>query len=622
MRITHVVRQFHPAVGGMENVVENLATAQRAKGHQVRIVTLSRIFNAAKPQPLPTQEWFNGLQVVRIPYVGSRRYPIAPSVLRHIKDADIVHVHGIDFFFDYLAWTAPLHRRKLVVSTHGGFFHTTFAAGLKRLYFQSVTRLSLSWYSGVVAVSTPDDFIFGRVRRRGRWLIENGVDAGKFFDAASKQPAKRLLAIGRLAGNKRLDRAIRFLAALRRLDPDWTLGIVGRPWDTNARDLHTLAASLDCGAAVRIVEEPSDDDIRTMMAKCSVLLSTSEYEGFGLTAIEGMSAGLWPVMSDITPFRLLADKTGVGTILDFDDSDTAARRFLQQWSRVAADYDTARRRAIEASLAFEWRHVSDRYEQLYRSVLGQDVRSILDVPVLVRTPPEAIWLLDDRFERGKPTVVAFANAHTLNRSAIDPTDHAILDRAIVFNDGIGVDIASRLLFGRAFPENLNGTDFVPHYLRHTKNRYRIFLVGAKPGVAERAAARLAEMAPGHEVVGTSHGYVPPEETDALTARINASGADILLVAMGNPHQERWLNAHLAASGCRLGFGVGGLFDFLAGGVPRAPTWVRAARLEWTFRLLQEPRRLWRRYLVDMPIFLARIAVQWFAGARVSRVPPS
>jgi alpha-1,3-mannosyltransferase len=92
--------------------------------------------------------------------------------------------------------------------------------------------------------------------------------------------------------------------------------------------------------------------------------------------------------------------------------------------------------------------------------------------------------------------------------------------------------------------------------------------------------------------------------------------------MGNPQQEQWLNAHLAASGCRLGFGVGGLFDFLAGGVPRAPAWVRAARLEWSFRLLQEPRRLWRRYLVDMPVFLARIARQWLAGARVSRVPPS
>ena len=622
MRITHVVRQFHPAIGGMENVVENLARAQTAKGHQVRVVTLNRIFNAAKRHSLPHYEWSDGFEIVRISYFGSKRYPIAVSTFRHIKEADIVHVHGIDFFFDYLAWTAPFHRRKLVVSTHGGFFHTTFAARIKRLYFQSVTRLSLSWYSGVATVSASDDAKFAPIRKRGRWLVENGVDTARFSDTASKSAAKCLLAIGRLASNKRLDRAIRFVAALQRFDPEWTLYIAGRTWDTAAADLQALANSLGVGNSVQIVEEPSDDDIRSLMAKSSILISTSEYEGFGLAVVEGMSAGLWPAISDIAAFRLLVDKTHVGTLLDFDDPDAAARQFLAQWPDIARDYEAFRRRAIDAAGAFRWRHVNEKYELLYRSVLGQDVRTILDVPILVRTSPEAIWLLDDRFDRGKPTVVAFANAHTLNRTVIDSKIRSIFDHAIVFNDGIGVDIASRVLFGKAFPENMNGTDFVPHYLRSTKNRYRIFMVGGTPGVAERAAGRLAVSAPGHEIVGCCHGYLPPEQTDELVERIRRSGADILLVAMGNPDQEAWLNAHLAASGCRLGFGVGGLFDFLAGAVPRAPAWMRSARLEWSFRLLNEPHRLWRRYMIEMPLFLTRIFRQWLAGARVSRVPPA
>ena len=88
MRVTHVVRQFHPAVGGMENVVENLAGAQRAKGHHVRIVTLDRVFNAAKPHRLPAHEWFDGFEIVRVPYFGSKRYPIALSTLRHIRDGE------------------------------------------------------------------------------------------------------------------------------------------------------------------------------------------------------------------------------------------------------------------------------------------------------------------------------------------------------------------------------------------------------------------------------------------------------------------------------------------------------------------------------------------------------
>jgi alpha-1,3-mannosyltransferase len=617
MRITHVVRQFYPAVGGMENVVENLASAQRAKGHRVRIVTLDRVFNAAKPHPLPPHEWFNGFEIVRVPYFGSRRYPIALSTLRYVKDADIVHVHGIDFLFDYLAWTAPLHRRKLIVSTHGGFFHTSFASRLKHLYFQCVTRLSLSWYSGVAAVSEHDDTMFRHIRTRGRVLIENGVDTAKFFDAAAREPRKRLLTIGRLSGNKRLDRGIRFLAALRRIDPEWTLEIAGRPWDVAASELQDLAAELGAADAVRITESPTDDDICTLMAQCSFLLSTSEYEGFGLTAIEGMSAGLWPVMSDIQPFRRLAGRARLGTVLDFRDPGAAAWDFHLQWPRISAHYEAYRRECMKAAAAFDWWQVSDKYEQLYRSALGQDVRTILDVPVLVRTSPEAVWLLDDRFGRDKPTAVVFANAHTLNR-ATSPAVRKILDRAIVFNDGVGIDIASRMLFGRAFPENLNGTDFVPHYLRNTRNSYRVFLVGAKPGVAERAAMRLAQLAPQHAIVGSSHGYVAPHDMDALIDRIRASGAEILLVGMGNPQQEQWLDAHLAATGCRLGFGVGALFDFLAGNVTRAPRWMRAARLEWSFRLMQEPRRLWRRYALEMPVFLARIVRQWLAGARVSR----
>ena len=84
---------------------------------------------------LPAARRIDGAEVVRIPFFGSTRYPLAPSVIKFIRDADVVHVHAIDFFFDYLAWTKPLHRRKLVVSTHGGFFHTPYAARLKQLYF-------------------------------------------------------------------------------------------------------------------------------------------------------------------------------------------------------------------------------------------------------------------------------------------------------------------------------------------------------------------------------------------------------------------------------------------------------------------------------------------------------
>ena len=166
MNIVHVVRQFHPAVGGIESVVQELASAQVSAGHRVRVITLNRLFKTMQDGVLPARDEIGGAEIVRVPFFGSPRYPLAFSAINFIRDADIVHVHAIDFFFDYLAWSKPLHRKKLVVSTHGGYFHTQYAARLKRLYFFTITRLSLAWYNGVAAVSVADHDLFGRILKR------------------------------------------------------------------------------------------------------------------------------------------------------------------------------------------------------------------------------------------------------------------------------------------------------------------------------------------------------------------------------------------------------------------------------------------------------------------------
>lgn len=620
MRIVHVVRQFHPAIGGIENVVGDLASIQLRKGHSVRVVTLDRVFDRGKTDRLPPREVLGGIEVVRIPFVGSRRYPIAPSVLRHIGKADIVHVHGLDFFFDFLAVTAPLHRRRLVVSTHGAFFHTPYAAALKRIYFSTVTRFSLSRYAGVATVSAADDRLFRALRTSGVWLIENGVDIRKYADAGSREPHKTLIAVGRFSSNKRLEQAIRFVAALRGRDPQWRLKIVGRPWDVGAAELTAFAAEQGVAEAVDVLSAPADGAIREAMGACSAIVSASEYEGFGLAAVEGLSAGLYPVLSDIPPFRRLVETSGLGLLLDFSRPQDAAARFLEKWEEVARDYRRLRQAAIEAAAGYGWERVGEKYEALYHSVLGTRARAILDVNIEVSTFEEAAAFLDERIGRRERTIVTFANAHTLNRLRSEKRAQSLGRNLVLFNDGIGVDIASWLLFGKRFPENLNGTDFVPRYLRHTRHPLRIFLLGAKAGVAERAAARFAADFPQHTIGGCRDGYFGPGEVGRVVADIRNSRADLLLAAMGNLEQELWLAEHLADTGCTLGFGVGGLFDFVAGVVPRAPSWVRALHMEWLYRMLQEPRRLWRRYLVGMPIFLFRVMRQWLAGARATGVP--
>jgi alpha-1,3-mannosyltransferase len=616
MFVVHVVRQFHPAIGGMENVVHELAAAQAAAGHKVRIVTLNRLFRAKRRGVLPARQMIDGAEVIRVPFVGSPRYPIAPSVIKFVRDADIVHVHAIDFFFDYLAWTKPLHARKLIVSTHGGFFHTRYAARFKQLYFNTITRLSLTWYDAVVAVSVPDYEKFARLRRRGVVCIENGVNVAKYADAAASNPTKSIVCMGRFSTNKRLDLAIQFAAALHRHDGEWTLKIIGRPWDVDVAELTGLVEREGISTAVRIISSPAEAELRELISDCSVLVSASDYEGFGIAAVEGLSAGLFPVLSDIPSFRHLVEQTGVGMIVDFCQPDVAAQRFLTRWREVSTNYRSLRAALVSAAALFDWRHASSAYMGVYDAVLGSRRRRILDVSVTVSTRSEAVMELDRRFEQKKSTFIAFANANCLNIAYRDPRVRSALGEAVVLNDGIGIDLASKLLFGAQFPDNLNGTDFTPYYLQHSRHRLRIYLLGGKRNVVERAAKLITETCPWHEVVGYHEGYFPHSEDGLVASTIGASGADVLLVAMGNPEQELWLRTNFDATGCRLGFAVGALFDFMAGEVQRAPVWVRTARLEWVYRLAQEPGRLWRRYVLGNPIFMLRILGQWWTGARV------
>lgn len=621
MFVVHIVRQFHPGVGGLENVVLELASTQAAAGYRVRVVTLDRLFDARNGEKLPAFDNLAGIEVVRIPYFGSSRYPVAISVLGHIKGADVVHVHAIDFFFDYLAWTKPIHGRKLVVSTHGGFFHTAYAALLKRLWFSTVTRLSMTWYAGVAAVSASDHQQFQKIRPNGMVCIENGANISKFHDASSHEFKKSIVSIGRFSKNKRIDLLIGFVQALHRYDSEWKLTVAGRPGDLQVDDIVALVKAAGIADAIDVIASPADEVARNLIRNSSFVASASEFEGFGVAAVEGMSAGLFPLLSNIAPFRRLVARTGLGMIVDFLQPDASARRLLENLAGASSRYAENRAACVNAVSIFDWRRVSASYSSLYDAAIGRRVRSFLDVPVQVQTFEGAVELIDSCVERRKRVTVAFANAHTLNVAAKNPSFRMALQKSIVFNDGVGVNIASRILYGSRFQENLNGTEFVPDYLQRTRHRYRVFLLGARPGVAERAAQRLFALNPLHKIVGCRHGHFDAGNVTEIIELIRKSESDVILVAMGNPKQELFLGDHLAATGCTLGIGVGALFDFLAGEVPRAMPWVRRWRLEWVYRLAQEPRRLARRYLLGNPLFLMRIFRQWLSGSRVMGAAP-
>lgn len=222
---------------------------------------------------------------------------------------------------------------------------------------------------------------------------------------------------------------------------------------------------------------------------------------------------------------------------------------------------------------------------------------ILGVPVDAVRFAEAVRLAEEWVANGEGGIIAALNPEKVLAARRDPELLAFLEQArLRIPDGIGIVWASRWRGGRV-RERVTGVDlFYALVAKAAERQWPVYLLGAAPGVAERAAARLSDAYPGLQIVGTHHGYLQsPEEEGQVVADIRGSGAWVLFVAMGSPRQERFLAQYYPATGVRLAMGVGGTFDVAAGLVARAPRLVQLVGLEWLYRAVRQPTR-YRRTL--------------------------
>lgn len=233
--------------------------------------------------------------------------------------------------------------------------------------------------------------------------------------------------------------------------------------------------------------------------------------------------------------------------------------------------------------------------------------TLLGVPIVNTSMNDAIDLIVECCRGSSQCRAAFVNPDCLNIAhGHAEYRQALTSASQVWPDGIGIKIGCRIL-GIALRENVNGTDLFPRLCeRAAQEQLPLYLLGARPGVARRAADNMLARVPKLRIAGTRDGYFTREEEPRVIADINQSDAAILLVAFGAPRQELWLARHQDELRPRVLMGVGGLFDFYSGQMPRAPIWVREIGLEWSWRLLQEPRRMWRRYLIGNPLFIYRV----------------
>ena len=208
--------------------------------------------------------------------------------------------------------------------------------------------------------------------------------------------------------------------------------------------------------------------------------------------------------------------------------------------------------------------------------------------------------------------VFFVNAHCVNVAARDKSYRALLQNApFLYADGVGIAIAARI-WGTRLENNVNGSDLFPILCeKAARNNVPIALLGAMPGIAEACAENMKNKYPGLRVVWTRHGYFSDGDETKFIKDIGASGARILLVAKGVPFQEMWIKENSSAIDVPVIIGVGALFDFYSGAVPRSPVFIRKLKMEWFFRFLLEPRRLFRRYIIGNPEFLLRVIIMRF-----------
>ncbi len=246
-----------------------------------------------------------------------------------------------------------------------------------------------------------------------------------------------------------------------------------------------------------------------------------------------------------------------------------------------------------------------------RTAPGEDrLRWILGVGITDVTRHRAVELLETMIRRydGRTGIVFFVNAHTLNLADDDPEYRQVLNSAdCVFGDGTGVRWAAGLK-GDRVQDNVNGTDLTPELFRTTaQHRRRYFLLGSDRRTIRRAARHVEKTFAGWTLAGFHHGYLAdPDLSAEVIRRINRARPDVLLVGMGNPLQERWIHQHRHELKVPVCMGIGGLFEFWAENVSRAPQWLRRLGHEWIWRLCQQPRDKAKRYLLGNPRFLMRV----------------
>jgi len=366
LHIVQVCRTAWPHVGGMESAVGGLAGALLARGHRVRVVTLDRALSDGRS--LPEGRW-QGVPYVRLRRIGPRRYPFARGLTRQLLGADIVHVHGLDGLADLAVATRVVHRARVGISTHGGFFHTGRTARFKETWLRTVTRHTLRRADAVWFTSAGDEERLCAAAIPGT-LIENGVDVERFTGLVRRPRPGQWVVFGRVDLHKGLEDLIDTLAIVARRDPQpFAVDVVGRMRSVRlAKDLQNRIGAWGLEERVHFHGEVDGAALRRLLGRAELALFPSRYEGFGIAVVEMMAAGVPVVVNAIPAFDRLVRAGVEGYRVDFGDPAAAAERLV---ALCRGDHDPLVAAALEKAERYRWDVRVREWETAYRALLSR-----------------------------------------------------------------------------------------------------------------------------------------------------------------------------------------------------------------------------------------------------------
>lgn len=359
-KILHVVRQYAPAIGGLESYVQNMARHQKAMGYDCEVLTLNKVFHGDGAE-LPAEETIEGVKVKRVPFFGRRRFFIPLISPLYFGRFDVVHVHNTDVFYDYIALVAAVTRTPCFATTHGGFFHTQDFSLIKKLYFNTITRFSSLFYKTIFAISQNDYDTFKSLNKNVV-LQHNAIEPlGNDIYTGSD-----FLYIGRLAQHKNVDQAIKVFSGIKKQGIPGKFHIIGPEWDVTIDSLKQTAANEGVANDVMFHGAASSEQMREVARSCGYFMSGSSFEGFGMSMLEATSVGLVPLVHRNKSFEELVEQSGVGLLADFNDPKAAADSVVVYLPSVN---EAQRAQAQAFSRKFSWRTLVDAADKHYRDAV-------------------------------------------------------------------------------------------------------------------------------------------------------------------------------------------------------------------------------------------------------------